>query len=81
MRAETSVTSAPPTDPQTSGGVLNAQWPDGHPLRKQILLVLCLSLLAGVQHPRKRRERGVEHGVVDDAGEHAQAEHEQYLLA
>ena len=48
MRAETSVTSAPPTDPQTSGGVLNAQWPDGHPLRKQILLVLCLSLLAGV---------------------------------
>jgi EmrB/QacA subfamily drug resistance transporter len=26
----------------------SSKWPDGHPRRKQILLVLCLSLLAGV---------------------------------
>ncbi len=48
MRAETSITSAPSTDPQTSGGAVNSQWPGGHPRRRLILLVLCLSLLAGV---------------------------------
>ena len=46
MRAQ--VTSAPPTHPQTAGGMASSKWPDGHPRRKQILLVLCLSLLAGV---------------------------------
>ncbi len=46
MRAK--VTSAPSTDPQATGGAASSQWPDGHPRRKQILLVLCLSLLAGV---------------------------------
>jgi EmrB/QacA subfamily drug resistance transporter len=30
------------------GGAVSAQWPDGHPRRKQILLVLCLSLLVVV---------------------------------
>ena len=38
----------PPTHPQGSGGMASPKWPDGHPRRKQILLVLCLSLLAGV---------------------------------
>jgi len=42
------VTSAPSTHPQATGGAASSQWPDGHPRRKQILLVLCLSLLAGV---------------------------------
>jgi len=42
------VTSAPSTHPQVTGGAASSQWPDGHPRRKQILLVLCLSLLAGV---------------------------------
>ena len=46
MRAK--VTSAPSTHPQVTGGAASSQWPDGHPRRKQILLVLCLSLLAGV---------------------------------
>lgn len=46
MRAE--VTSAPSKHPQTSGGLASSKWPYGHPQRKQILLVLCLSLLAGV---------------------------------
>ena len=46
MRAE--VTSAPSTHPQASGGMASSKWPNGHPRRKQILLVLCLSLLAGV---------------------------------
>ena len=46
MRAK--VTSAPSTHPQATGGAASSQWPDGHPRRKQILLVLCLSLLAGV---------------------------------
>jgi EmrB/QacA subfamily drug resistance transporter len=31
-----------------AGGAVTAQWPDGHPRRKQILLVLCLSLLVVV---------------------------------
>ena len=42
------VTSAPPTHPQPAGGTASPRWPDGHPRRRQILLVLCLSLLAGV---------------------------------
>ena len=36
---------------------------------------------AGVQHPRKGGQRRVEHRVVDDAGEKAEAENEQNLLA
>jgi EmrB/QacA subfamily drug resistance transporter len=32
----------------SAGGAVTAQWPDGHPRRKQILLVLCLSLLVVV---------------------------------
>ena len=32
----------------TAGGAPASQWPDGHPRRKQILLVLCLSLLVVV---------------------------------
>jgi EmrB/QacA subfamily drug resistance transporter len=31
-----------------SGGTVTARWPEGHPRRKQILLVLCLSLLVVV---------------------------------
>ena len=42
------VTCAPPSHPQLTGGTASRLWPDGHPRRKQILLVLCLSLLAGV---------------------------------
>ena len=30
------------------GGTPSAQWPEGHPERKRILLVLCLSLLVVV---------------------------------
>ena len=45
MPATTSLTSNQPTSP---GGAASNQWPQGHPRRKQILLVLCLSLLAGV---------------------------------
>ena len=48
MRARTSSTSALPTEPQATGGPANSQWPDGHPRRRLILLVLCLSLLVGV---------------------------------
>jgi EmrB/QacA subfamily drug resistance transporter len=32
----------------SAGGAVTAQWPDGHPHRRQILLVLCLSLLVVV---------------------------------
>src|SRR6202020_2348227 len=32
-------------DPGASGGQVNSRWPAGHPRRRQILLVLCLSLL------------------------------------
>ena len=46
MRAR--VRSTPPLQLQGSGGMASLKWPDGHPRRKQILLVLCLSLLAGV---------------------------------
>ena len=47
MPATTSLTSNQPTS--SSRAVrLATQWPQGHPRRKQILLVLCLSLLAGV---------------------------------
>jgi EmrB/QacA subfamily drug resistance transporter len=38
----------PPAAPVPAGGQPNAQWPDGHPRRRQILLVLCLSLLVVV---------------------------------
>ena len=48
MSAATSLTSSQPTSSQASGGAASRQWPDGHPRRKLILLVLCLSLLAGV---------------------------------
>ena len=48
MSARTSITSAPSVAPQPAGGLPNTQWPEGHPHRKQILLVLCLSLLVGV---------------------------------
>jgi len=41
------VAPAPP-DPRKAGGMPIPGWPDGHPRRRQILLVLCLSLLAGV---------------------------------
>ena len=34
--------------PAPAGGRPSAQWPDGHPRRRQILLVLCLSLLVVV---------------------------------
>ena len=34
--------------PAPASGRPNAQWPDGHPRRRQILLVLCLSLLVVV---------------------------------
>ena len=32
-------------DPAQRGGQADARWPEGHPLRRRILLVLCLSLL------------------------------------
>src|ERR1700744_2400834 len=32
-------------DPGARGGQIDARWPTGHPRRRQILLVLCLSLL------------------------------------
>jgi len=41
-------TSRPTATPAPAGGRPNAQWPDGHPRRRQILLVLCLSLLVVV---------------------------------
>ena len=41
--ASTDITSAP--DPGARGGRADARWPEGHPRRRQILLVLCLSLL------------------------------------
>ncbi len=36
------------TGQEPAGGPESTMWPDGHPRRKMILLVLCLSLLAGV---------------------------------
>ena len=36
------------SDPHLKTGVASASWPEGHPRRRLILLVLCLSLLAGV---------------------------------
>ena len=47
MSATTTLDAGPPVRYQ-SAGAAQAQWPSGHPRRKQILLVLCLSLLAGV---------------------------------
>src|SRR5580700_2524091 len=41
-------TSPRPAALAPAGGRPNAQWPDGHPRRRQILLVLCLSLLVVV---------------------------------
>src|SRR6202044_2210166 len=35
-------------DPGTQGGQIDNRWPAGHPRRRQILLVLCLSLLVVV---------------------------------
>src|SRR6202012_4786141 len=35
-------------DPGASGGRGNSRWPGGHPMRRRILLVLCLSLLVVV---------------------------------
>jgi EmrB/QacA subfamily drug resistance transporter len=43
-----STSSRPAAGPAPAGGRPNAQWPDGHPRRRQILLVLCLSLLVVV---------------------------------
>ena len=43
-----STSSRPAATPAPAGGRPNAQWPDGHPRRRQILLVLCLSLLVVV---------------------------------
>src|SRR5580693_4775254 len=40
-----STSARPAAAPAPAGGRPNAQWPDGHPRRRQILLVLCLSLL------------------------------------
>jgi EmrB/QacA subfamily drug resistance transporter len=40
--------SRPPAAPAPAGGRPSAQWPAGHPRRRQILLVLCLSLLVVV---------------------------------
>src|ERR1039457_2068605 len=49
MTATTSVTRGRPrNDPQLEGGIASTMWPEGHPRRKLVLLVLCLSLLAGV---------------------------------
>jgi EmrB/QacA subfamily drug resistance transporter len=43
-----STSSRPAAAPAPAGGRPNAKWPDGHPRRRQILLVLCLSLLVVV---------------------------------
>jgi EmrB/QacA subfamily drug resistance transporter len=43
-----STSARPAAAPAPAGGRPNAQWPDGHPRRRQILLVLCLSLLVVV---------------------------------
>jgi EmrB/QacA subfamily drug resistance transporter len=49
MTATTSVAQGRPrSDPQLEGGIASTMWPEGHPRRKLVLLVLCLSLLAGV---------------------------------
>jgi len=47
MSVKTS-TDVGPTGSQVSGGLANRLWPDGHPRRRQVLLVLCLSLLVVV---------------------------------
>jgi EmrB/QacA subfamily drug resistance transporter len=48
MSRSSSVTSGEPIRAQFGANSANAQWPAGHPHRRLILLVLCLSLLAGV---------------------------------
>ncbi len=40
--------TVPASDSHVLGGKENSHWPDGHPRRRQILLVLCLSLLVVV---------------------------------
>jgi len=42
------VTTATRPATREPGGTANSQWPSGHPRRRQILLVLCLSLLVVV---------------------------------
>jgi EmrB/QacA subfamily drug resistance transporter len=42
------IDSTPTTVAPMAGGAVTARWPDGHPRRKQILAVLCLSLLVVV---------------------------------
>jgi EmrB/QacA subfamily drug resistance transporter len=44
---DTDTSQATPSglDPGARGGQVDARWPTGHPRRRQILLVLCLSLL------------------------------------
>ncbi len=44
----TEATALVRTSSQPAAGPVNERWPEGHPRRKQILLVLCLSLLVVV---------------------------------
>jgi EmrB/QacA subfamily drug resistance transporter len=48
MSATSTSRPAPGQPPRELGNQANAQWPGGHPRRRQILLVLCLSLLVVV---------------------------------
>ena len=48
MSATSTSRPAPGQPPRELGNQANSQWPGGHPRRRQILLVLCLSLLAVV---------------------------------
>ena len=48
MRAKDCTAPIAPEDSREARGSISKQWPAGHPRRKQILFVLCLSLLAGV---------------------------------
>ena len=41
-------TPRPLSAPAAAGGQADSRWPGGHPRRRQILLVLCLSLLVVV---------------------------------
>ena len=42
---DTNRAARPGLDPGARGGQIDVRWPTGHPRRRQILLVLCLSLL------------------------------------
>src|ERR1700761_5340227 len=44
-KSDTGTDQTRAADPGASGGRVNSRWPTGHPRRRQILLVLCLSLL------------------------------------